>query len=309
MKNKIIFVIIVIAILLGGDYLFIPNIVVLKSSTTINVTQDGLHRMLLNKKSVAKWWPGSIKNEVYYFNDIAYAINDNNISLLPIILKKDDLQINTSFYLITIDKEQVNIEWVGKTITSYNPIKRILAYVNAKKINADMDVVLNNIKKHYTASENIYGCSIKEALVVDANLINTFSSTKGYPTIEHIYTLIDKLTSYANNKKVAITGYPMLNVQPLTKDSFYIKVALPLEKVIPGNGEIFQKQMLKDGNILVTEVKGGILQTQNVFNEIVNYANDHHRSMPAIPFYSLITDRRKDTDSIKWITKIYCPVM
>ena len=65
MKKKVIPVVIIILLIIVCDYVLIPNIVELKSSTTIKVTQDGLHRMLLNKKSVAKWWPGKVANECF----------------------------------------------------------------------------------------------------------------------------------------------------------------------------------------------------------------------------------------------------
>jgi hypothetical protein len=42
---------------------------------------------------------------------------------------------------------------------------------------------------------------------------------------------------------------------------------------------------------------------------VQKYKDDYQRVSPAIPFYSLITDRLKEPDSSKWITKIYFPVM
>jgi hypothetical protein len=67
--------------------------------------------------------------------------------------------------------------------------------------------------------------------------------------------------------------------------------------------------MLGGGNILITEVKGGQNEITNAYKQIQNYVSDYNRSAPAIPFESLVTDRRKEPDSSKWITRIYYPVI
>jgi hypothetical protein len=67
--------------------------------------------------------------------------------------------------------------------------------------------------------------------------------------------------------------------------------------------------MLGGGNILITEVKGGPASIKKAFNEMETYITDYRRTAPAIPFQSLITDRSKEPDTSKWVTKIYYPVM
>ena len=37
--------------------------------------------------------------------------------------------------------------------------------------------------------------------------------------------------------------------------------------------------------------------------------DDYHLTSPAISFQSLVTDRQVEKDSLKWITKIYYPIM
>jgi hypothetical protein len=36
---------------------------------------------------------------------------------------------------------------------------------------------------------------------------------------------------------------------------------------------------------------------------------DHQRVAPAIPFQSLVTDRTKQPDTSKWVTRLYWPIM
>jgi hypothetical protein len=63
------------------------------------------------------------------------------------------------------------------------------------------------------------------------------------------------------------------------------------------------------GKILIGEVRGGDATTKNAFAEMHNYVVDHQMTSPAIPFISLVTDRKQEPDSSKWISRIYYPVM
>lgn len=300
-------------LVLASLYIFIPNIVTLKSNIGIKVTQQGLYRMLLDTNNVQKWWPGneskSTTKDKFYLNGYYYKIYSNNISLAPVTITNNETDLKTSLYIISLKTDSVQLAWVGSTVTSYNPVKRFFAWQKAKKINDDMNSILLKMQSFYSNEENIYGIKVEKALVIDAVLISTGANSNGYPDTKFIYTLIDKLRSHATANNAKETGFPMLNVD--TKDSvtFNVRVALPINKALPNAGDITQKRMLADGNILVAQIKGGVATTTTAFEQIIQYSLDYQRVAPAIPFFSLITDRTKEPDSSKWITKVYCPVM
>jgi hypothetical protein len=66
---------------------------------------------------------------------------------------------------------------------------------------------------------------------------------------------------------------------------------------------------MKGGNILTGEVTGGQKQIEEADRQMQLYIMDYQRSIIAIPFQMLITDRTKEPDSTKWITRIYYPVV
>jgi hypothetical protein len=305
--KKMILTAVVLLLLIGSVYLFIPNILVLKSTVSIPTSQKGLHRMLLNKKAVAAWWPGTSSNDSFYLNGYRYQVYNNSVSLLPVIIEDKEQSVKSTLFLLS-QSNSVNIDWMANTASSYNPVSRVLAYLKARKLNNDMNLIVEKMKEYFSNPVNIYGFDIKKELVVDANLISTSAKCKGYPATEFIYGLIGKLKDYANSQNTKITGFPMLNVEPGDSSDYFVRVALPLENILPSNGDIQQKRMLKNGNILVTEVKGGNLKTKEAFDQIILYGDDYNRTSPAIPFYSLITDRTAEPDSTKWITKVYYPV-
>ncbi len=190
-----------------------------------------------------------------------------------------------------------------------NPINRSKNYFVEKHLKKDIDKILETIKAFFSDDRNIYGIHIKQELVVDSLLVSSYKLSQGYPTTSFIYTLIDQLKSYIISQSAIQTGHPMLNVSTSDSINFLTKVAIPVNKKLKDSGMISYKWMLGGGKILVTEINGGLHSLKNGFREIEQYVTDHGRAAPAIPFQALLTDRRKEPDTSKWVTKIFYPVM
>jgi hypothetical protein len=105
------------------------------------------------------------------------------------------------------------------------------------------------------------------------------------------------------------TGNPMLNVHTTDSINYLTRVAIPIDKRLPSVKNIEHKWMMGGGKILVAEVRGGPSSINNALRQMENYIHDYGRTVPAIPFQSLVTDRLNLPDTTKWITKIYYPVM
>jgi hypothetical protein len=311
MKKWIFSLAALLALLLILDYTVVSDFIDSKNEKSIPVSQAGLHRMLLTKSNVLKWWPGSITDsgELYY-NGNTYTFANNSISLIPVVIKNKERTLLSTIFSVSPKTDLVQLTWVCKAVTSYNPVKRFQYWQQAKKTDADMQFLLQKMGEFYSSTENVYGIKIEKKLVEDSILISTSANCKGYPASEFIYTLIDKLTKHAAANNAVAAGYPMLNIEMTDSVNYTARVALPLNKIIPGSGkDILLKQMLAKGNILVAEVKGGNATTAEALRQINLYARDYQRIPPAIPFFSLVTNRLAEPDSTKWITKVYCPVM
>jgi len=309
MKKWVIGILTAVILFLGFVFIFIPDIVKLNVKATVTATRPGLHRALLNKGNVAKWWPGKVNNQHFYFNGLEYSIHNSNITVLPVTISNQNINLSSSLFFVPVVTEVTNLEWVAAMATSYNPFKRLTTYLKAKGIEKDMNDIMQKMQAFYSTPANIYEFDIQKELVADSNLVQTSASCNGYPSVEFIYKLVDKLNNYVTRQAATASGYPMLNIKPLDSVSFEVKVALPVNRMLSDSGDILQKRMLGRGNILVTEVKGGNSVTAKAYEQIKKYADDYQRLAPAIPFYSLITNRLQERDSTKWITKIYFPVM
>ena len=99
----------------------------------------------------------------------------------------------------------------------------------------------------------------------------------------------------------------MVNITALADGRFKLRVALPTDKVIPNSGDVQSSEVPTD-KFLQADVVGGAGAVRAAFGSMNNYVSDFGRTIVAIPFASLITDRRLERDSAKWVTRIYWPI-
>jgi hypothetical protein len=315
MKKWLIAITAIVLLLLGSVYFFIPNYISLRQTIPIKANKQGLMRVLVNYKSWSGWWPGkqtaqdTTHSEPYMYGDNAYTLRDKTFTSFFINVSGNGFKAVTDLNLVAIKLDSTNLEWEAKIPTSYNPFKRLKIYLSARKFSQDMKSILEKMRSFFSTTENVYGYNIRKALVVDSTLISTFTTSKNYPSTDIIYGLIDQLKNYITLHEAKETGFPMLNITSTDSVGFITRVAIPVNKKLPSSGNIAYKWMLGGGNILITEIKGGSSAINTAFKQIENYTNDYQRVAPAIPFLSLVTDRRKEPDSTKWVTRIYYPVI
>lgn len=279
----------------------------------VNANGNGISRKLQNEKTWQMWFPGKAAQQNsssrFTFDHSVYSINTQTSNPSFITISAKNLQVATSLYVISKNADTAQLIWTGSIPTSYNPYKRAQTYFASKKIKNEIGSILGQMQSFFSKPENVYDYSIEHSIVTDSLLVSTYRTVKGYPSVDFVYTLIDQLKKYIADQGAKETGFPMLNVSTNDSIGFLTRVAIPTNKRLPSSGNISFKEMLGQGNILVTEVKGGPTTVREAFQQMGNYISDYHQSSPAIPFQSLITDRRKEPDTTKWLTKLYYPVM
>lgn len=313
MKRLIVTLLVIFVLLLVAVYVFIPNKISFTENLAVDANGNGISRKLQNEKTWQMLFPGKAAQQNsssnFTFDHSVYSINTETSNPSFITISRKNVQAATSLYVISKNADTAQLIWTVNLPTSYNPIKRTQSYFASRKIRNDIGSILGQMQSFFSKQENVYGYSIKHTIVTDSLLVSTYSTVKGYPSVEFVYTLIDQLKKYIADKGAEETGFPMLNVSTNDSIEFLTRVAIPINKRLPSSGNISFKEMLGQGNILVTEVKGGPTTVEEAYQQMGNYISDYHQSSPAIPFQSLITDRRKEPDTAKWLTKIYYPVM
>lgn len=310
MRKWIVLVIVFLVASLGSLYLFIPNNLSIKQRNHVFFPAKAFTRALFNEESWQKWWPhtGGAVRPLHY-NGNTYYIRDKSNSSFRITITRENDTLDTELFLIPVEQDSIDMEWLGAISSSFNPIRRIEKNRWVEKVSDDMAMLLQKMKAFYTNPDNLYTLPVRETKVVDSTLISTSTTVKGYPTTALIYGLINKLTAHANRNNARQTGLPMLNISEGNDNNYQVRVALPIDKKLKDEGDIHYRWMLGGGNILVTEVTGGPHQVKKAFLAMQDYINDFKRVAPAIPFESLVTDRRAEPDTSRWVTKVYWPVM
>jgi hypothetical protein len=316
MKKWLLLLIIFLAIGIGCLYFIVPARIRSQQNLKIAVNAKGFARNFSDQKRWSLWWPEKDaattfdeRKQTFHYNGNTYNILEKRMSSFIISVTSEKDSLLTELFFIPVKNDTVLLLWNAQQVTSLNPIKKLQVYFGNKKIMKDMNTIMKSLQTFYAIENNLYGVPIKKDKVSDSTLITTSVTTKGYPGVEYIYSLIDKLQAFAQKNGAKQTGHPMLNINTADSITYRTQVALPVDKKLKDEGNIYYRWMLGGGNILVAEVKGGTHSLNKAFMEMGNYIDDYRRTAPAIPFQSLVTDRRKEPDTSKWVTKLYWPVM
>ena len=293
-------------------YVFIPGQTTISKSVLVNANRDALFRKMQHGELWFEWWPGKIAPDTairYEIENYTFKPLPARALSVPVMIQSKWFETASEFTFLPINKDSTTVHIEVTMPAPNNPIRRLRQYLDPGQLEHAISKILTSIDSTFSNVGNLYDYNIEKKLVVDSILISTFEEMNAYPTIPKIYALIDQLKEYTINHGAKETGLPMLNISTPDSIHYLVRVAIPVNKRLPASGNISYKWMLGGGNILVTEVKGGPEEINNAYKQIINYIADHGRTAPAISFESLVTDRRNEPDSSKWITRIYYPVM
>jgi hypothetical protein len=120
--------------------------------------------------------------------------------------------------------------------------------------------------------------------------------------------MIRDLRKYIAQNNAIEKNSPMLNVLKFDSSHYEAMTAIPVDRALTPTNEFAPKFLLKGGNILEVQVQGGPTTIENGLKELENYRSDYRFTSPAIPYQLLVTDRMKEADTTKWITRLYYPV-
>ena len=289
-------------------YLFIPARIDIVQITPVNCTLPGAYRNMATAEKWKNWWPGSSwHSNSFQFQEGSYAITKKLLNTLEIGIHHYKSSIKSTLHLLPAGGDSINIQWTCSYPTALNPITRIQRYRQAITLKSNMAAVLGHFKAFAEKKENIYGISIKETVFKDSFLISTKKYQASYPSVEDIYSLIDDLKKYSSEQQAKQTGIPIMNTTPLNPFGYQLMVALPINRSITANGRFFN-QRIPLNRFWVTRVHGGDATVRGALQQFQLYIQDYHKTLMALPFQQLITDRSKEPDTTRWITDIYVPL-
>jgi hypothetical protein len=313
--KKILFSLLVLCLLgLAAVYYFIPSTLNITDSIEADCTVEGGFRTLSQYQQWSKWWPGEMsstpmvnradgfvyKGDSFYISKVSH--NNFNISI-----KRPQMLLSSELNIIPLPNNAMGINWHSSFAAGSNPFKRYMNYKEAVTLKENMRSILKAIKIYLSKKENLYGLPINEESTKDSILLTYKTTTSTYPNTAFVYSIINNLKNVSKAGGANVTGSPMLNITPETPVLYKVRVALPINKVLPDTKDYFISKLIP-GKFITAEVKGGDSTINEALKNIQLYFLDYKRITMAIPFQYLVTDRSVETDSTKWFTKIYAPV-
>ncbi|HYE55299.1 MAG TPA: GyrI-like domain-containing protein [Chitinophagaceae bacterium] len=307
--KKITLALIIILILATlSTYILIPSSLPVSKIIYVHATPGGTSRTLSNENKWKEWWPTPNTQSPYAYNNFTFDPDRAVIDIMGVIIRNSGDSIYSTIAILPLSIDSAAIQWKCSIQTGNNPITRVRQYFKAKQVKENMNDLFAQLKPYLEKKENIYGFPIQRTRVTDTVLITTTITTNTQPQPADIYTLIQKLRNYASGQDAKEMNYPMLNIYRADSNRFETMVALAINKSIPETNDIKLRRMVP-GNILIAEVKGGRHTIEETFRQLEHYLHDFRLIPPAKPFESLVTDRLKETDTAKWVTRVYYPVL
>jgi hypothetical protein len=304
-KRVLLILLILVSVAIAAIYILIPARLKVVETSAINVNTQGAFRTLLNESTWSKWWPGP---KVFTYNRQSYRLRQKLFNAFEVMTYIEQDSLGGFLQLIPLQTDSTVLMWSYELKSSNNPIKRFMQYHRAKAMKENLAYLLGSLKSYLEKEENVYGFTVNKMKVTDSVLISTRSQFNHYPDAADINAMIQKLRLYITEQKAAENNFPMVNVLQTGARDYEAMVAIAVDRILPATKEFAYKQLLKGGNLLEAEVKGGPFTVNNALNNFENYKQDYKYTSPAIPYQLLITDRVKESDTTKWITKLYYPV-
>ena len=311
MKNVKIVTSLVIVAFIGFFYLYIPTNLKLSTFKISNVHELTVTRLIsdakLLKQSFGTFYD-SAKDKIE-INGIRFAIQPALSNIVGIDIESEHVKKQSFITANSVTKETTAINWFLEFKTTWNPIQRLKDYQEAIKIKKATAQLLNTLNDYVEQTKHIYGFDIKEVTLKDTVLISTKFISKGLPTNAQIYTQAEALNKYLTSFHKKALNNPMVTVLENPSNDYTVMVGVSIDGAVPETDIYRIKKMPVNGKMFVTDVIGGPHAIRNGYDALKNYLLDAKRPSPAVPFELLVTDRNQITDSTKWQTRIYYPVM
>jgi len=270
--------------------------------------ESAVQRFITNKASWKKWWPGT------YGNDSIYLYRDCNIQILQVLLNgvktscsTRGVTSNAYLQVFSSTDSTSDLVWSCNKKLPANIFQKITAYIVLQTQQAQVKDLMDSVKIFFENEQDVYGFTTQVQLVKDTSLIAVKKVLDHYPATGEVYQLIDDITHYIQQNRGQEVSHPMLNVYQESPAVYNVMVAVPIEKDMQGNN-VFQLKKMLPGELIAAQISGGPYTIRKSEAELKNYIDDYKRVSPAIPYQSLITDRRSEHDTAKWITILYYPV-
>ncbi|HVV05159.1 MAG TPA: hypothetical protein VHC96_13100 [Puia sp.] len=312
MKKWIIGIIAIAICSLASVYIFIPGRLEVSALGMMKCNAQAVFRQVGQRERWAKWWPGDSSAEsgqkAFRYSDDVYGIVASHYPLVEISILHDGREIKTRMSVVAVATQDSSaVYWQCYLDAGASPLARLRQYLYGRTLKGNMNAILSKLRPFVQNEKNVYGMTVGWGGTPDTFLVATKSVYRNYPSTLDIYRQLEKLKRYLAREGAVISGYPMDNITPLGDSGYRLMTAIPTKRPLPGEGDIYFSRLVP-AKFLIAEVKGGDYSVREGWAHFREYVTDHERTVMAIPWEYLVTDRLVQPDTTQWSTWLYYPV-
>jgi hypothetical protein len=278
-----------------------------------STTPDALFRQLMHDSTWHKWWPGEVRTEnqklVFKQKEIKYTVERVLLNSFELKASSNSIAANSTLRLTPQTNGEVILTLTSSIPLPGNPIDRIKTLLFSSRLKSSYKTILTKLSNYYSPVKNLYDIDIKESNVQVEYITTQAQTFSHYPSAQEIYALIDEVKSYIKKQGGTEIGLPMLHVSEINSTQFFTQIGIPTNKNLVESPTIKSKRMLKGGHILTAQVVGNQLMISKAKKQMELYIQDLHKTRVAISYEYLITNRLEQSDSNKWVTQLFFPVI
>ncbi|HTE30617.1 MAG TPA: hypothetical protein VK666_09620 [Chryseolinea sp.] len=293
----------ILGFLIGSVIVFvlIPGTLTVISLRTIASSMPGTYRFLANDSS----WKYKLNCEgtnLTISRKIPSALQISNATPLT--------EEVTTLLLLQAHPDSTRLKWETRYEAGLDPFQRIINYRKAVKFKSCMNSILASVNDYLQHNEDLYGFRISRTTLTDTFLVAVRFETQNYPETEMIYSRIDKIKKYIAASGAREMNDPILNITTNENGSKTVTVGIATSRELNDSGIFVTKRLAQYKNrTLTTLVTGDHKEVEEGLKAIHQYMDDYHMTSPTVHFELLITDRRKEKDASKWVTRIFYPIV
>ena len=305
---------ILLVLLLAALYVFIPSEIEVRKVVPVKCNVEAAARVLADSDRWNVWWPGGGGPErsaeghpVWGYRAGRYAVSQRFLRGAAVEIDAEGSRIPSTITLVPHrGGDSCFVEWSLQMTSSGNPWRRLRNYWAARALHKDMGVILGGLRNYLETDSLLYGFPITQKRPPDTLVVETIRKEPVYPSTATLYSMVDQLRQFVDGYGGKVVGPPMMNA---TEDSgFYrLHVALPVNRPSIARDGIVFHYIPGMSMVFVAEIHGGEWTVRQATRQMDNYFSDHQKTVVAIPFLSLVTDRRAEPDTSKWVTLLYAP--
>jgi len=289
-------------LLISCIYIFIPGELKVNALSLADCSSSGAFRSISESVGAKGWWPeGGMGGDTLRISAMAYPEMD-------VVLEGEGRSIPGSLTVTSYHgRDSSAILWECRLVAGLNPLRRWMQYRGAVEVRRHMVRALDSLAVYLGKKEHVYGMDVMHAMAHDTALVVTNIVTTSYPSVTEIYIIIHKIRDYISREGSKETNYPMLHIQRRPDGQYESMIAVPSDRELKPQGALSSKHFVP-WKILVGEVKGGPYRAERAMDELMRYTSDYQLTLMAIPFQSLVTERDREPDSAKWVTRVVVPI-